>query len=123
MAAVPPRIIMPVIIPILFIRFSSKNSALSGGVGVGGKVEDGDQSVVKCCNGANPSGIECRKGTPDPPDIDSSEGIDPSGISCGWDKGANPPDVDSVAVGALFGSIRCGDSCISDGPEVPELEG
>ena len=129
-----PTIATPAAIPIFFIMSLLKNFALSGGISAG---KGSDPSNVEWCDGANPSGIGCCKGTAGPPDIDSSEGIDPSGIR--WGKGTDPPDIGSsegikpsdaipwgrelVSVSAKSGPISCGAGCISDGPEVPELEG
>jgi hypothetical protein len=60
-----------------------KNSALFGGVSIGGE-EGVGPSDVEWCDGANPSGI----GT-DPPDIGPGEGIDPSNAEK-WCKGVSP---------------------------------
>jgi len=74
---VPPTITTPAAtIPIFFIIFLLKNSALSGSTSVGGEEgEGGDPSDVKRCDGANPSDIELCEGI----DIKSCEGAgDPS---------------------------------------------
>jgi hypothetical protein len=100
---VPPTIIAPATIPTFLITFLLKNSPLSGGVSVGSVEWEGvDPSDVGWCNGANPSGMGlCKR--PEPPDIESSEGIDsdvawcnganPSGI--GLCKDSDPPNTDS----------------------------
>ena len=65
-----PMTATPITIPIFFIIFLLKNSALSGGVSVGGEGdEDGDTSNVKSCDGANPSRIELC-GDSDPSDAE-----------------------------------------------------
>jgi hypothetical protein len=84
---VPPTITTPATIPIFFIIFLLKDSALSEGVSVGGEegeggepsgVEDGaNPSGIEWCEGTNPSGIGWCEDT-DPPDIDSSDGTSPS---------------------------------------------
>jgi hypothetical protein len=94
---VPLTIITPATIPIFFIIFLLKNSALSGGVSVGGEEgEGGDPSDVK--DGANPSGIEWCEGT-GPPDIGSSEGAGPSNAE-EYEDGdpPDPPDADKYGV-------------------------
>ena len=120
-ARVPPTITAPATIPTFFIRFLLKNSALSGGVSGDGKGEGGDPSDVEWCDGADPSGVGLCKSTR-PPDIGSSESIDPSDAEK-WCKGVNPCGGELVSVGAKSDTIRCGDAGISEGPEVPELEG
>jgi hypothetical protein len=83
---VPPTITAPATIPTFFITFLLKNPALSGGVSGGDEGEGG--SDIEWCDGADPSGVGLRKGT-GPPDIGSSEGIDPSDAEK-WCEGINP---------------------------------
>ena len=72
-----------------FIIFLLKNSALSGGVSVGGEGEGGDASDVKWCERDDPSKAEC------------CDGANPSG-----------------SVVARSDPVSCGDGGISDNPEL-----
>ena len=91
-----------------------------------------DPSGVGLCNGTGlpgigsgkgkgPSGVGLCNGT-GLPDIGLGKGIDPSDTEK-WCKSVNPCGGESVTVGAKSDPISCGDGGISDGPEVPELEG
>jgi len=89
----PPTIVTPTTILSFFIIFLLRNSALSGGVSVGGEEgEGGDPSDVKGCDGAKPSGIEWCEGTDTSDadecgvDSDSSEYDDNDN---GWCEGVN----------------------------------
>jgi hypothetical protein len=61
----PPTITTPATILSVFAIFSVMNSALSGGVSVGGEEgEGGAASDVKWCDGANPSGSVVARSDP-----------------------------------------------------------
>jgi hypothetical protein len=79
---VPPTIIAPAI-PSFFITFLLKNSALFGGVSVGGE-EGVGPSDVEWLMAPTPPVLE-----PTPPDIGPGEGIDPSNAEK-WCKGVSP---------------------------------
>lgn len=64
----------PTTIPIFFVIFLLKNSALSGGISAGGEDDEGgDTSDVKPCDGASPSGIELCIAT-NPSNVKSCDG-------------------------------------------------